>query len=248
MFLSYEREDMALAVLENNMANVGSDKYELMITDQGSNNINFLNQMQERFKPVYFRRNLYNEGIARSLNQMAIRRSHEHVMFMPNDIMLPPDWLKIALEYISDIPASGVVGFEGQALKLPEYKTKGTSGKEYLIGCERQMLLEGCQVYGATIFTKKLIEKVGYLCEEYGPYGWEDQDICFRSQFSALFNYYIIGLCSNHIGLNDDDIESYRVQKHKMLTDSVGHFRWRTANLARVGMYTPAPIKKEPYT
>lgn len=247
MFLTYERKEMAWSTLEHNLLNAGSTDYELMICDQGTTDQQYLNEMDRVFKPTYFRRNIWNEGVARSLNQLMLRRKRPHAMFMPNDIVLEKDWLKVAIEYLADINPSGVVGWEDSVgLKMPRTTIKGVSGKEWDVFCEKDFVLDGSQVMGATIFPESLIETVGYLEEDFGLYGWEDQGICFRAKIAGLHNYYIPNIKATHLGTETGT--DYKEQKEKHLHNSVGYFRHKVQNYHRYGIYVPQPMKIEAYS
>jgi len=205
--LCYGRYDLTKQVYNANLSNCGMP-YELLICDQGLGasdderiaNMRPRNEFIEYLKslsPSHLRLNEYNEGVARSLNQLMIRCSTDYIFFMPPDILLPDNWLRTLVDCASDIAFSGVVGFEEQDLILPEYKTVGSSGKNYTLACRRDGALDACQVYGATLVTRKLIDTIGYYCESYHPYGLEDTDYCFRAQLAGFLCYYIHGYLYN---------------------------------------------------
>lgn len=246
MFLTYERKEMAWDVLSHAIKTAGSDDYELMICDQGTEDKDYIESMDKNFSPVYFRKNKYNEGVARALNQMMIRRKHKHVFFLPNDFRLPTDWLKTALEFIEDVPDPGVVGFEWQETILPEISILCKSGLERRICCEQRFMFDGAAVMGPTFFTERLIDEIGYLDEDLGGnYGFEDQLICHRAKIAGLNSFYIPGLVAKNL-CPDEDLKTnaYKQSKELMLNYSVGYYRWRAQNLHKTGIYVPAPIKR----
>lgn len=241
---------MAWETLRHNLAMAGSDQYELMICDQGTPNKDYLDAMALEFKPTYFRRNIWNEGVARSLNQMMIRRRSPHAMFMPNDITLDKNWLRVAIEYLDDVKSTGVLGWEDPCgLTAPRTTLTGESGKEWDVFCEKDFKLDGSLVAGATIFSETLIEEIGYLDEDLGMYGYEDQLYCFRAKIANLQNYYIPNIKATHLGINEFELSpTYKAQKESHLHNSVGYFKWKAQNLYKTGIYVPAPIKRPEYT
>lgn len=246
MGLTYMRKDVTEKVYTNNLKNAGYD-YELMVCDNGHRNddayehdspVKFI----ESLKPNYFRKNTYNEGIARALNQMIIRSKADLVFFMPSDIILPNNWLKIMVEYATDIPQSGIIGFEGQDLKLPLQNFETKQGTNKMVNCQTKIVLDGCQIFGATMITRNLINTIGYFCEDYLLFGFEDSDYCFRSQIAGFRNYYIPGLKSEHIANDSDSGSLYRQEKDFALWGNAGMHRWRMHNYGRIGLYVPPPM------
>jgi GT2 family glycosyltransferase len=252
--LTFGRYELAKKVFEHNFKNAWLD-YELLICDQGmgitdderaqnkDEHLAFQNYLKS-LRPDYLRLNNYNEGVARSLNQLMLRCKTDYIVFMPPDILLPPGWLKEIVNYASDIPTSGIVGFAGQDLILPPCEVAGISGKKYKIACQQEMVLDGCQVFGASLVTRELINTIGYYCEEYHPYGLEDSDYCFRAKMAQFLVYYLPHLTSEHIGLDHDEKTAYKEAKVRSYFSNAGHHRWRLHNYWRVGLYVPPPILK----
>lgn len=193
------------------------------------------------------RLNAYNEGIARALNQLIIRAKGEHVFFMPNDIIFDSNWLKILLQYADDVPYSGIVGFEGQDLILPELEIKSHSGRIYKIRCNTDPSdLDKSQVLGASLFTRSLLKSIGGFDEKFHPYGFEDQDYNFRSKISGHLNYYVPGLKSKHLGLEREQNPAiYKEAKEFSFWSNIGYLRWKANNYYFAGIYEPFPTLRE---
>lgn len=248
--LTYGRYEMAKKVFNHNLSMAGMP-YELLICDQGPEgepgpaSYEFFEYLKS-LNPSYLRMNHYNEGVSRSLNQLMLRCKTDYICFMPPDIVLPDNWLIKLVEHASDIPMSGIVGFEGQDLILPKHHVVGHSGREYAINCERELVLEGCQVYGATLVTRELLEGIGYYCEDYHPYSFEDADLCFRAHIGRFLCYYIPELKSEHIGLDHGAETDYKNNKIKSYFSNAGVHRWRINNYWRIGLYVPPPMLRDP--
>lgn len=240
MFLTYKRQEMAKRVLEQNLNNTGFDDYELLICDQGTMDESWYEYLMT-LKTSYIRLNELNEGVARGLNQLMIRAKGEHVVFMPNDILLPQDWLKSIVEHIEEIPNTGIVGFEGQDYALPDFEITGVSGKKMIIGRDAQMRWDYMCVYGVVCITRTYIDNVGYFDEMYHPYGFEDADLCYRCFYSGLFCYYIKGMRAEHIGIDHTGIEDYRHAKDNFLYSNAAYHKWKSKNYLLTGIYCPPP-------
>lgn len=246
MGLTFGRRETTIQTFDHNLSRTGLDRsqYDLFICDQGSRDIELMGYL-ESLKPDYIRKNNYNEGISRALNQLIIRSQGIHCFFMPNDILLPDNWLRSILEYANDIQESAIVGFKGQDLVLPEEKVVGRSGIERTVRRQKDMVLDGMQVFGAILITRSFINTLGYFCEEYHPYGFEDSDICFRAHIAGLYCYYIEELVSNHIGVKGVNSQWYKDNKVGSFFDNAGLHRWRMQNYGRIGLYIPPPPMRD---
>jgi Glycosyl transferase family 2 len=237
--LTMGREELTLRLFKENMKKAGYP-FELLLTDQGvaCGDPKYAVQLLE-LKPSYHRFNQCNEGVARSLNQMILRSKADLFFFMPNDFELPQDWLKTMVETVEVVEKSGIIGFLGQDLILPKMYV---NGKTVYSGHD-QPGLEESLVLGAIGFTRTLINTIGYFCEEYHPFGWEDADFCFRAKIAGFFNY-LVDAESNHMGVGEHNSETYHLIKRFMATSNIGLHRWRAMNYAKVGVYCPPPIMK----
>lgn len=241
LFLTFNRPDKALITLDLNLASAGipRDEIELLICDQGTKDEHFI-ELLKQTNPDYIRLNVYNEGIARALNQLIIRATTNYFFFMPDDILLPKNWASELLRHVEAIPGSGIVGFEGQDLVLPEVECGGLT-----IRCNanpQDYLTDSVQVFGATLMTRNMIDVIGGYCEEYHPYGLEDSDLCFRCVLAGFLCYYIPNLKFNHIGVEQD----LKREKESSFFSNVGLHRWRMFNYYRIGTRCPLPIKRDP--
>lgn len=237
LFLTHNRPILAKETLLKNLELIGLDKseYELLICDQGTEDYTFTTWLSQ-LKPSYIRLNKYNEGISRSLNQLILRAKAPNMMYMADDVAMPPDWGKEMLRHTEGLIHTGIAGFEMGELKLPRENRFG-----FTI-CRNpnsdDMYEDKVQVYGNIVFTRNLIDTIGGFCEEYHPYGLEDADFCFRAILNDFLVYYIPGLRAAHLGLNSDA----KVKSH---FSNVGNHRWRVANYRRIGTYERLPMLKE---
>lgn len=243
LFLTWNRNEQAKRVLEHNWANMGLDRgVELLVCDQGSD---------EPFKtdaPVsHFRQNKNNEGVARALNQLMLRREGRHVFFMPNDVLMPDDWLADLLYYAEFVPNSGILTTTGSSIEHEAHEVECRDHLKRTIYFKKDITgLEGCQVFGPVLITRQCIETIGYYCEDYHPYGFEDSDYCFRACLAGLLCYYIpskpyIDLCPK-----ENEPKDYHDAKESWYWANLGHHRWRALNYHKIGLYVPPPIMRPP--
>ncbi len=242
MFLTYNRPMMAQQTLIENLCNIGldTDDYELLICDQGSDDTRFVESLKAKHAS-YVRLNKYNEGIARSLNQLIIRAKGKHLFFLPNDFLLPPFWALKLIAHAERIEHSGIVGFEGQDLKLPEREVNGLN--ICMHDPDASLIENSFQVFGPILITRELVGRIGGFCEDFHPYGLEDSDLCLRCIKAGLLCYYIPGLVSKHIG----DDGANKDNTTKSFFSNAGLFRWRARNMDRIGLYEPLPIGRDEF-
>lgn len=236
--LTMYRSELTQRVIEHNLANCGAS-YELLIADQGTSTVepefkSWLSQLNAK----YLRLNQNNEGISRSLNQLILRASGDIMIFMPNDITLPERWGVYLEKYSEKIPNSGVMGFLGQGLALPEMTANGFT----VYSNHKSASLENSQILGATAWTRAVVDKIGYFCEDYHPYGFEDADFVFRAKLAGFFNY-LLPFKSEHLGVDENNDSQYHDIKTFMSLSNVGLHRWRAKNYDRIGLYVPPPIE-----
>lgn len=245
--LTLNRSELAKEVISKNLERCKAP-YELLICDQGSTDSGFLDFLKS-LKPAYFRQNLHNEGVARALNQLIIRSNGDFLLTMADDILLPDNWGQVAIDYASNIENTGILGFEGQDLKHPEFIITGKDGigrPVCMAPKEMRLGLEGTQVFGNILLPRSTISIIGCFHEGYHPYGLEDSDFCFRAILSNLLVYYIPGLRSQHLGVGETVGETHKANKQFAYYSNLGYHRFRAANYHRLGLYEPLPIPKGP--
>ena len=214
----------------------GPEEIELLICDQGSGQ-DYAEKLK-KINAVYHRMNHYNEGIARSLNQLILRSTAEHLFFMSDDIELPEGWDTTLLAYMQSIPQLGILGFEMQDLKLPEQIIHGFPLCHNSYPRQHGFTQDDCQVYGNIMFTRDLVRSIGGFCEEYHPYGLEDADYCFRAIQAGYLCGYVPGLVAKHLG-ETRDVNKVAIQSN------IGLHRWRAQNYHRIGLHEPLPMARE---
>ena len=146
------------------------------------------------------------KGIAAALNE-GIRKTkdYEIVAFCGNDIVMPNNWLLMAVEHIQAIPETGMCGI---------YCVEALPKTEVINGIE---VHPTWATFGNVIIPRNAIDTVGYFNEAYDPYGMQDSDYGLRLTQLGFKSYYIKGLQSSHIGHDVGEQTDYRKMKDEGL-------------------------------
>lgn len=178
--------------------------------------------------PEYFRENKENIGYAKAVNQLILRTKTRYMCILDPDIEMPGGWGRELIRANKAIPDSGITGVHCIEKLHPAQPVNGIS---VCLG----------DVFGAKFFSRDVVDKVGYLCEDYGLYGLEDRDYLVRVKMAGLRSYYLAGLSSTHRG--DDCGQQTQYRKHKWDALKKAHPSMER-NLARynsTGVYYVAP-------
>jgi glycosyltransferase involved in cell wall biosynthesis len=187
LLLTIDRYELTKQCVGNALNNAGTD-YELLVVDNGSKDERVIKYI-ESLKPVYFRKNKKNLGIGCMYNHLSEKAKGEYLCIIDNDIELPNNWLKNAVN---------------------EYKeTDGLLGFKCVEGPNNSY------VYGTKFISKKKFNEVGKFDEKFGLYGIEDSDLNRKLIDKGLTNRYIGS--SVHLGVGENDTGEYRKMKDEAL-------------------------------
>lgn len=181
--------------------------FELCITDNGSTQPEIF-QWCEAQNPTVYNKNGENKGTAQSLNRMIEQNPSDYYVFIGNDIQLPDQWLKTLVDYAESIPESGIVGIDWRGC-LKQCEQRFINGKEIRVNSN---------IFGTMFFSQKVREKIGKMCEDYGPYGLWDSDYALRAGYAGFTNYYLPHLTSHHFGSDVGEKTPYRKMKDESLS------------------------------
>lgn len=148
------------------------------------------------------------KGIASAINDgidYAKKNGHDAIVTCANDIQLPNDWLKHMVHYAQTIPNTGMCGIH--CVESLENQTEMNG----------LMIHPANIAFGNVLITMKAIEDVGYMNEDYDPYGMQDSDYGLRLNNSGYLNYYIPNLKAEHIGHDVGNGTEYRKMKDEGL-------------------------------
>jgi len=148
------------------------------------------------------------KGIASAINDgidYAKKNGYDAIVTCANDIQLPNDWLKHMVHYAQTILNTGMCGIH------------------CVESLENQIEMNGLMVhptytaFGNVLIPMKVIDDIGYMNEDYDPYGMQDGDYGLRTNSSGYFNYYIPNIKSEHIGHDVGNGTEYRKMKDEGL-------------------------------
>jgi len=148
------------------------------------------------------------KGIASAINDgidYAKKNGHDAIVTCANDIQLPNDWLKHMVHYAQTILNTGMCGIH------------------CVESLENQIEMNGLMVhptytaFGNVFIPMNVIQDIGYMNEDYDPYGMQDGDYGLRTNSSGYFNYYIPNLKAEHIGHDVGNGTEYRKMKDEGL-------------------------------
>ena len=202
LMVTLDRYDLLAKCVEENLAKAGYP-FELLCCDNGSTDQRVIEYV-DNLQPAYHRINETNLGYAPCLNQMLLRAKGDYICIADPDITLPNYWLRKLVAANKDIPDSGISGYHCVEA-LPDECT--VYGHRIRPG----------DVFGIKFFNRRVLNEVGYLCEDYSPYGLEDRDYLERLKGKGFICYYIADGKSEHIGQDVDQKNEYREMKWKNL-------------------------------
>ncbi len=209
--------------------------FELLCCDNGSDDrrtIDYIASLQ----PVYHRLNPTNEGCAQMHNQMLLRAKGKYFCLLDDDTEISGDnWLAKLVEVYDAVQDSGVSGIHSL---MEFHDSEVVDGQT--IRTAKPPIADA--LFGTRMFDRRVLDKVGYFCEDYGPYGLVDNEFNSRVHLSGFRNYYIDGIKAFHHGGDVGTDSPYRKMKDESMRIGSPIF---IANMARRvadnDFYIPAP-------
>ena len=208
--------------------------FELCISDNGSKDPEIFKWCEEQNPKVYFK-NGHNYGTAQSLNRMIEANPADLYCFLGNDIELPKNWLKYAVEAMEKTQGlHGVIGIDWRG-KENEYDHIELNGFP---------IMSSTNVFGDMFVSQELRDKIGVFCEDYGPYGLWDSDYSVRAGIAGRTNFYLRGVTSHHFGNDVGEASQYRKMKDESLAKARPNFDKNYAKYKTGDYYIP-PYKHD---
>lgn len=215
-----DRSNITPRIIDENLSNAGHPIHKVMITDNGSKEEKIIRWVEKRADLPIF--NKENVGNAEALNYMlmaSIGQGYDVICKLDNDIELPKNWLKKAVQALKDQQV-GLVGFHCVATK-PEakYNANGVN------------LLIGSNVFSCWVFHRRLVGEIGYF-STFSKYGLWDSDYNKRARLAGFINGYIEGMDSEHKGHDVEENSPYRKMKDEELKKAEILFKQRWKQLS----------------
>jgi GT2 family glycosyltransferase/tetratricopeptide (TPR) repeat protein len=187
------------------------ESHEIIFVDNGSTDgtIQWLQNLLAKNPHYHLIENQSNLGFARGCNQGIKAASGEYLLLLNNDVVVTDHWLAGMLELIQSDETIGIVGpmtnnISGiqkdpfatyQAIKdLPAYaKAFREEHRHRRIPLRR--IVGFCM-----LFKRSLLEKVGWLDENFGTGNFEDDDYCLRATLEGHQNFIAGDVFIHHYG------------------------------------------------
>lgn len=240
LMLTLDRFKLTRDTFETNIKNAGNQNMEVLIADNGSSDRQIVQYFAGHPLVKYHRRNSQNEGVARAFNQLFLRARGDHICLLGNDIELPPGWLSELVKYSDGVPNSGIIGMDWGHGGLPPLTQKFGIHGHWL---DREL----DKVFGVWMIRREVIEKLGFFCERFHPYGLEDSDFNNRVNVAGFNSCYVPAthFKSRHVGIKEHDEGQYRTMKNESLRNNLAVLHDRLAIYKQPGYKEPLPEMTE---
>ena len=161
---------------------------------------------------------IQRKGIAAAINEGLDKAwNYDAGVTCANDILMPDNWLKTMVGYVSSIPNTGMCGI---------HCVEGAGSPENINGV---LVNKTFTAFGNVMIPATAFKNIGYFSEEFDPYGMQDSDYAYRLNKSGFVNYYIPSITSNHIGHDVGQETDYRKMKDEGLNKAQGVWNKLTA-------------------
>ena len=232
-----DRYELTVKCIGSALATAGFP-FELLVCDNGSTDARVA-EYTRSLHPTYFRVNGMNAGIAHMHNQMLLRARGDWFCLLDNDIEIRWNgWLAAMVNAYERVPLSGIQALYTAGLSPelhPEVEVCGVKIHPAVPPKEDA-------AFGTRLFGRKVLEKVGYFCEEYDPYSLADNEYNWRAYHAGFVNYYLGGPECYHLDLDVGQNTGYRRMKDESMRVAFPKFQ---ANMERYktteNYYLPPP-------
>ncbi len=188
--------------------------YQIIWIDNGSD-VGELNRVkafiQAKGIPYRLIRNARNEGFIRGVNQGINASTSEHLVLMNNDVVVTERWLEKMLDFQQTHPRAGVIGVLTDTGTIQNYNgpktrplTKWTieSGDPFdyhnhLPPIYREVTAS-CVPFSCVLMSKRMIQKVGLLDEDFSPGYGDDDDYCDRARLAGWRTVILLNVLVYH--------------------------------------------------
>lgn len=229
-----QRTDLTARTLESLLATVNWSRHRLVIIDNNS---------CEKTKALYehyalgnsFNGNatvIYNEknvGTAKAVNQgLLLRQPSEFCIKMDNDVeVFKSGWVDEMEEVITRMPKIGILGLKRRDLEESVYaintdqrsklvEVPHERGQKWYVFEQARMVMGTC-----TMFNPALLDRIGYMYQMDGLYGFDDSLMCVRAEVAGFVNGFHHGVDIDHI---DPGTTEYQKWKERYAGDMLLKF------------------------
>lgn len=197
VLLTYNRKAIVQRALVQVFANAGFPIDELVYVDNGSTD-GVAEWVMDTFRPDVCVLNKDNLGDARGYNRGFVLSAGDWIVVTDGDMLMPSDWLLKMKTAVETIPNSGVVSmFSHPLVQVPE-RIRGA--EQIVKGIKMRPVIP----MEPRMMSRRVLEVVGYLREDFGLYGWADvewAERCYRRcKEHGLVTYILSDEVPEHLG------------------------------------------------
>jgi GT2 family glycosyltransferase len=221
LLLTLDRYQLTRYCLESLLKKAGDVDFELLISDQGSQDKKVWLYLTSIVHSNKFRCTLtqapqqqptnVDTGIAAGYNRLLHQAKGEYIVFVPNDHMvLSQNWLLDAISFndnidkagLTSIHAEGEKGFYSPLLNHDDTFTNVWLPKSNITS-------------GISLINRAALEAVGAFDETLGVYGKEREQYAHRLHMLGYKNFYVPDQYAVHLGREINDVSDYKKEKDK---------------------------------
>lgn len=198
-------------VTEANVKNAGYDIDSFYITDQGSTDM--VKDWVAEYATIahLYDRNIGNPQALNQMTELATKHNNDIILIMGNDIEMPKNWLKQAVEVLK-YAETGIVGWSWRGYQNEPVEYYG------------HKVVKDSKIFGCWAMRADTWRTVGYF-SEFSKYGIWDSDYNTRSQFAGYSNFYLYGLHSKHLVNDVEHQTEYRLIKNEEMRKAAAKYQ-----------------------
>ena len=231
--------------IDSLLETVNFNKHRLFIIDNGScsDTKELLNYFEKKFEKIFPSENLtiieseVNQGTANGISMAwQYRKEGENCIKIDNDVTIRHEgWVDDMEECISRMPKIGIICLKRKELTQstfnpnPIYKTELIE-LPHEIG-QKWLFIEKVRSCFGTVqmYNSKLLDKIGYLYQMGGIYGFDDSLSDVRSELAGFINCFLIGYEITHLDEGGDEYtkekSDYAAKMMPFFQDTVNGYR-----------------------
>jgi len=188
------------------------ERHELIFIDNGSvdGTVKWLKNLQDRYPSTCtIISNESNRGFAAGCNQGLAAAHGDYLLLLNNDVVVTRGWLSGLLNCFRLRPNTGLVGPLTNNIsgiqRLPGSPSVPEEGVEAFAE-KLAIQYGGRRIYQRRVvgfcmlFSRGLLNKVGYLDESFGSGNYEDDDYCLRAELEGYRNVIAGDVFIHHYG------------------------------------------------
>lgn len=236
---SNKRTEFTYKTLASLCNTVDFTRHRLIVSDNGSCSATqeVYSTWQRRF-PFTILNNGKNIGTARAINRAwNLRDPHENAVKMDNDVVIHQSgWADLMEEVFKRDPSIGICGLKRKDLDecpwstIPWYVSTlrmlpHEKGERWIIVEQVEHVMGTCQAYNHL-----LLDKIGYLDQMEGVYGFDDSLSAVRSKLAGFTNVFLPDVEIDHIdpgatqftqwklGYAGQMMEKFNIRRHEYIS------------------------------